>query len=506
MPFASRPLATGTLALSTATTLPQLVRGASQGDPSLDRPVNSAGSASGSVALRPGETRQGGGVDPLALLLKHDRPVPRYTSYPTAAAFHDGVGAEQLKAQLAQPSEAPLSLYVHVPFCRHACWYCGCNRVTTQLGSKVVGPYLAALGRELELVAAAMPQRRRLAQLHWGGGTPNYLNASETATLWELIGRHFDLADDLEASIELNPEFLDRDQVLGLRRLGFNRVSFGIQDTDPEVQRAVNRVVPSDQLRRVMGWLREAGFASVNVDLICGLPLQTTERFKATLELVQELQPDRIALFSFAYLPEQLPLQRRIAAADLPSQQERIAMLQAANALLCAHGYDAIGMDHYARRGDSLAIAARSGQLHRNFQGYTTGGELELLGVGPTAISQFEHLFSQNLRDLRAYYAALERGELPVERGLVVRDPAVLERRALIRAVMCDFQVELDLERFAPEWLALQELALDGLVELSEARGRGLAQVTLPGRWLIRTIAAVFDPEQARRASGSRLV
>jgi oxygen-independent coproporphyrinogen-3 oxidase len=221
---------------------------------------------------------------------------------------------------------------------------------------------------------------------------------------------------------------------------------------------------------------------------------------------VRELQPDRIALFSFAYLPEQLPLQRRIAAADLPSQQERIAMLQAANALLCAHGYDAIGMDHYARRGDSLAIAARSGQLNRNFQGYTTGGELELLGVGPTAISQFEQLFCQNQRDLKAYYVALERGELPVERGLVVRDPAGLERRSLIRAVMCDFQVELNLERFAPEWRALQELALDGLVELSETRGRGLARVTLPGRWLIRTIAAVFDPEQARRASGSRLL
>ncbi len=269
---------------------------------------------------------------------------------------------------------------------------------------------------------------------------------------------------------------------------------------------AVNRVVPSDQLRWVMGWLREAGFASVNVDLICGLPLQTAERFKATLELVRELQPDRIALFSFAYLPEQLPLQRKIAAADLPSQQERIAMLQAAIALRSAHGYDDIGMGHYALDAVSLAVPARSGRLHRNFQGYTTGGELELLGVGPTAISQFEHLFSQNLRDLRAYDAALERGELPVERGLVVHDPAVLEGRALIRAVMCDFQVELDLESFAPEWLALQGLALDGLVELSEARGRCLARVTLPGRWLIRTIAAVFDPEQARRASGSRLV
>ena len=179
-------------------------------------------------------------------------------------------------------------------------------------------------------------------------------------------------------------------------------------------------------------------------------------------------------------------------------------MLQAAHTLLTAHGYDAIGMDHYALRDDSLAIAARSGQLHRNFQGYTTGGELELLGVGPTAISQYVHLFSQNQRDLKSYYAALERGELPVERGLVVRDPAVLERRGLIRALMCDFQVTLDLERFASEWHALQELAADGLLELSESQGRDLARVTTPGRWLIRTITAVFDPEQSRRASGAR--
>ena len=506
MTLVSRPISPGAPAPSTVSAVPKSVRSAYQGVRSQDRSLHASGSASGILAPRPGETSQASGTGPLALLLKHDRPVPRYTSYPTAAAFHDGVGAEQLRAQLAQPSEAPLSLYVHVPFCRHACWYCGCNRVTTQLGSKAVGPYLAALALELELVAAAMAKRRRLAQLHWGGGTPNYLSASETQTLWELIGRHFDLAEDLEASIELNPEFLDRDQVLGLRRLGFNRVSFGIQDADPEVQRAVNRVVPSDQLRRVMGWLREADFASVNVDLICGLPLQTPERFNATLALVGELQPDRIALFSFAYLPEQLPLQRKIAATDLPTQQERIAMLQAANAQLTSSGYDAIGMDHYARNDDSLAVAARSGRLHRNFQGYTTGGELELLGVGPTAISQFERLFSQNQRDLKAYYGALERGELPVERGLVVRDPAVLERRALIHAVMCQFAVELDLERFAPEWRALQELAADGLVELSSEKGRGRVMVTQPGRWLIRTVAAVFDPEQGRRASGSRLV
>jgi oxygen-independent coproporphyrinogen-3 oxidase len=200
----------------------------------------------------------------------------------------------------------------------------------------------------------------------------------------------------------VNPEFLTRDDALELRRLGFNRISFGIQDADPEVQKAVNRVVPLEQLRRAMAWLREAQFDSVNVDLICGLPLQTPERFSTTLELVRELRPDRISLFSFAYLPELLPLQRKIVAVDLPSPLQRITMLEAANQLLTASGYDAIGMDHYALRGDSLAVAAREGNLHRNFQGYTTGGELELLGVGPTAISQFPHLFSQNQRDLKA--------------------------------------------------------------------------------------------------------
>ena len=443
---------------------------------------------------------------PLELLLKYDKPVPRYTSYPTAAQFHSGVGPADLAAQLARPCEEPLSLYVHVPFCRHSCWYCGCNRITTQLGSKVVAPYLESLAQELELVAGLLPQRRRLAQLHWGGGTPNYLNAEEQSQLWNLVARHFDLEPELEASIEVNPEFIDQGQALHLRALGFNRISFGIQDADPEVQRAVNRVVPVEQLRRVMGWLREARFESVNVDLICGLPRQSPERFRTTLELVGELRPERISLFSFAYLPEQLPLQRKIAADDLPSQRQRLAMLDEASQLLGAAGYDAIGMDHYALASDSLAIAAREGRLHRNFQGYTTGGELDLLGLGPSAISQFPHLFSQNQRQLKGYQADLQAGRLPVERGLAVLDPEVLERRALIREVMCHFRVELELARFAIEWADLQALAADGLVTLSQKGDLGLVEVTAEGRWLIRTIAAVFDPIQREQARGSRLI
>ncbi len=454
--------------------------------------------------------------DLLQLLQKYDRPVPRYTSYPTAASFHGEVGAAELRAELARPERHDLSLYVHVPFCRHACWYCGCHRITTQAGSKVVGPYLEALGRELELIGRAAGQRRRLAQLHWGGGTPNYLDGQEQRHLWELIGRHFDAAADLEASIEVNPEFLSREQVLGLRRLGFNRISFGIQDADPKVQAAVNRIVPADQLRRVMGWIREAGFASVNVDLICGLPLQTPERFAATIALVQELRPDRVSLFSFAYLPAQLPLQRRIAADDLPSQRERVRMLQHASEALTAHGYDAIGMDHFALKGDSLALAARQGRLHRNFQGYTTGGELDLLGIGVTAISQFPTLFSQNQRDLRRYVRSLEAGELPVERGLVVQDAEVLLRRRIIQTLMCDFRVDFDRieagiepggaldgrRRFPREWIDLEALQADGLLQL-EANA---FTVTTEGRWLIRTIAAVFDPLQRQDARGARLV
>jgi oxygen-independent coproporphyrinogen III oxidase len=451
-------------------------------------------------------------TDPLPLLLQYDRPVPRYTSYPTAASFHPGVGPAELAVELARPSREPLSLYVHIPFCRHACWYCGCNRITTQAGSKVVGPYLQALGRELGLIQQASGQRRRLGQMHWGGGTPNYLSVAEQAELWALIERHFDLAPDLEASIEVNPEFLSREEVLGLRRLGFNRISFGIQDADPEVQAAVNRIVPAEQLRRAMGWMREAGFESVNVDLICGLPLQTPARFASTIALVEDLRPDRVSLFSFAYLPEQLPLQRKIAADDLPSQRERVWMLQAAYNAFTGAGYEAIGMDHFALAGDSLAVAARESRLHRNFQGYTTGGELDLLAIGVTAISQFPTLFSQNQRTLKAYVAALDAGVLPVERGLVVRDPDVLLRRRIIQRLMCRFTVdfadpELGLPlpartRFKPEWHDLEAMERDGLVRLADQR----LEVTEPGRWLIRSVAAVFDPDQRLQASGSRLV
>ncbi len=445
-------------------------------------------------------------LSPLELLLKYDKPVPRYTSYPTAASFTSAVGEEQLRRQLTEPSTEALSLYVHVPFCRHACWYCGCNRITTQLGSKVVTPYLETLGHELSLVADLLQHSRPLQQIHLGGGTPNYLNASEMEHLWRLIEKHFPLASGLDASIELNPEFVTAQSARQLRSLGFNRASFGIQDADPVVQQAVNRVVPADQLRKVMADLRDAGFKSVNVDLICGLPLQTPDRFAKTIALVQELRPDRISLFSFAYLPEQLPMQKKIRALDLPSPQQRIAMLEQAHDDLIASGYCAIGMDHYALVDDPLALAASEGSLHRNFQGYTTGGAMDLLGVGPTAISQFPHLLCQNQRDFKSWRAAIQAGSLSVERGIEVFDQDTLERRDLIRQLMCQFVVAFDRSRFSCEWIDFKALAADGLVTLSEQSNQGQVTVTEVGRLLIRTIASVFDPDQRRQARGSSLI
>jgi len=445
---------------------------------------------------------------PLELLLRHDRPVPRYTSYPTAQSFHPGVQGSHLLAELAKPNPAHLSLYVHLPFCREACWFCGCNRITTSAGSKAVLPYLDALERELDLLVGAMPSPRPLAQLHWGGGTPNYLNAEERQRVWQAVAQRFPLEADLEAGIEVNPERLDRSAVLQLRQLGFNRISFGLQDVDPAVQAAVNRPVPVEQLRAAMGWMREAAFESVNLDVICGLPLQTPERFAATMREVSNLRPDRVSLFSFAYLPEQLPLQRRIKAEELPSRDQRLQMLENAHGHLLDQGYVAIGMDHFALADDPLAIAAQQGTLHRNFQGYTTCANLDLLGVGLSAISLFPELYTQNSRSLKAYQEATKQGQLAVDRGVEVKDPMVILRRHIIQELMCHFAVDFitmsvdGASIFPKEWAICGDLEAEGLLNLH----CNSITVTERGRWLIRVIAAVFDPDIQEKASGSRVI
>jgi len=444
----------------------------------------------------------------IELLRRHDRPVPHYTSYPTAQAFHPGIDGEHLLHALAQANPTPLSLYIHLPFCREACWFCGCNRITTQAGSKAVTPYLNALEVELELLAKAMPMARPIAQLHWGGGTPNYLNAEERSRLWDAINKHFPFTANHEASIEVNPEQLSQREVQQLRNLGFNRISFGLQDVDPLVQKAVNRVVPVDQLRAAMGWMRAAAFESVNLDVICGLPLQTPKRFAATINEVANLRPDRISLFSFAYLPEQLPLQRHIKAAELPSREQRLEMLEGAHSKLLSEGYVAIGMDHFALKNDPLAIAAREGSLHRNFQGYTTQANLDLLGVGLSAISLFPRLYTQNTRSLNTYIQSLSIAKLAIDRGLEINDPMVLLRRHIILGLMCNFAIDfdsiaIDAEKlFKDEWKQLSTLEAEGLLTL----GSNNVSVNERGRWLVRVIAAVFDPDTQQKPSGSRLV
>lgn len=445
---------------------------------------------------------------PLELLQRHDRPVPRYTSYPTAQSFHAGVSGDELLIELARPSDAPLSLYVHLPFCHDACWFCGCNRITTQAGSKAVVPYLDTLEQELDLLVNAMPAPRPIAQLHWGGGTPNYLNQAERQRLWQAIARRFRFSPDLEASIEVNPERLDRDAVQQLRQLGFNRISFGLQDVDPAVQAAVNRVVPMEQLRRAMAWMREAAFESVNVDVICGLPLQTPERFAATISEVAGLRPDRISLFSFAYLPRQLPLQRRLRHEDLPFREQRLTMLEGAHRRLRGEGYEAIGMDHFALADDPLARAARHGQLHRNFQGYSTRPSLDLLGVGVSAISLFPRLYTQNSRSLGAWRRSIEAGRPAVDRGVRVDDPLLQLRRRVIQELMCRFAVDFDSLGvdgpgvFADAWPQLQALANEGLLEL----GANGLKVCDRGRWLVRVIAAAFDPTTSGTTRGSGVI
>ena len=446
------------------------------------------------------------------LLKKYDRAGPRYTSYPTAPAFHEGFQSEDFRQALTGNKPLPfggtnrnLSLYFHIPFCDTLCYFCGCNMIVSNNRSRI-NHYLQYLIREIGLNRSHIADNRKLEQLHWGGGTPTHLNPEEIRTLGKAIASNYDFADDFEASCEIDPRELTREHLEALHESGFNRISLGLQDLNPQVQKAVNRIQSLELTAGIVKQARELGFKSINIDLIYGLPRQTPGSFAATLEQVLEMDPDRIALFNFAYLPKMFKHHKVIISEEMPGPADKLEILVRSVQRICTRGYRFIGMDHFAKEGDELALAQDRGDLYRNFQGYTTGGELDLLGIGPTAISQFPHLFSQNERSLKAYGKALSQGRLPVERGLEVVDSDVLERRALIRQVMCQFALSLDLQRFSEEWSLLQELESDGLVRLSVQQGQGQMEVTTEGRWLIRTIAAVFDPQQRQCSSGSRLI
>jgi oxygen-independent coproporphyrinogen-3 oxidase len=437
------------------------------------------------------------------LLRRYDGPGPRYTSYPTVPQFQDGFTEAQLRdAALRSNRELiprPLSLYVHVPYCFSPCFYCGCNRVITRDRSRA-RPYVLRLVREIELLGRLFDRDREVVQLHFGGGTPNFLRPDELAELVGSLGRHFSFAagPGRDFSIELDPRFLEPGDVAALARAGFNRASLGVQDLDPYVQRAVNRIQSAEETLGAITACREAGFRSVNVDLIYGLPGQTLTGFARTLDVVLDAAPDRLAVYGYAHLPELFKAQRQIEATELPDAGRKLALLSLAIERLTTAGYVHIGMDHFALPEDALALAQRGGSLHRNFMGYTTHADCDLIGLGVSAISRIADCFGQNARDLPGWEAAVDAGRLPVRRGVRL-DADDLIRGHVIQSLLCGGHVDVrgiesrfDIDfrdYFAASLGKLGPLQADGLVTVASDR----IEATSQGRLLLRIIAACFD-------------
>lgn len=439
----------------------------------------------------------------LELLQKFDVAGPRYTSYPTADRFVEAFGDEDYKRTLAQrfneegARPQPLSLYVHIPFCASLCYYCACNKVITKHHSRSA-EYLRYLALELALHTDLIGKGRIVSQLHLGGGSPTFMNDDELRELMGLLRQHFQLAAGAELSIEVDPRTVDFGRLDALARMGFNRLSFGVQDFDPAVQAAVHRVQPAEQVFALVQAARDRGFESINVDLIYGLPLQTAASFDRTLAQITQLRPDRIALYGYAHLPLRFKPQRRIHDVDLPKAGDKVAMLGRSLEALQAAGYVYVGMDHFALPDDPLAIAKRQGRLHRNFQGYSTQPDCDLIALGVSSIGRVGPSYSQNAKTLDEYYDALNHGRFPVVRGLALTREDLL-RRAVIMAIMCQGAVHfesislaylVDFRRhFAAELEALAPLADQGLVLV----GHDSIEVTEIGWFFVRAVAMVFD-------------
>lgn len=437
------------------------------------------------------------------LVSRYDVTGPRYTSYPTAPHFHEGFREPDLRRAIAASNEEPipraLSVYVHIPFCNSPCFYCGCHRVITRDPVKA-DRYLERLYRELERVAALFDRDRPVKQLHFGGGTPNFLDLARMGELMGSLARHLALepGDGREFGIEIDPRFADADYVRGLGRLGFNRISVGVQDFDPAVQKAVNRIQSVEETRAVLEAARESGLRSASIDLIYGLPLQTLDGFSKTLDEIIALAPDRVAVYGYAHLPSLFKAQKQIRADDLPTPELRLQLLGRAVEKLGEAGYRYIGMDHFARAGDELVRAQRDGTLQRNFQGYSTHGDCDIIGLGASAIGRIGNTYDQNARDLVGYYHAVDVGHLPVARGITLDEDDRIRRDA-IGELMCHGRLDMarfgDRHRlifetyFAEEMKGLRKLAGDGLVEIDTR----YIHVTARGRFLLRIIAMHFD-------------
>jgi oxygen-independent coproporphyrinogen-3 oxidase len=458
------------------------------------------------------------------LLRRMDQPGPRYTSYPTADRFVEAFGDAAYRAALTQRgggaqaglvsgAQQPLSLYVHIPFCESVCYYCACNKVITKHHERG-GAYLDWLERELALHIDLLGRGQPVSQLHFGGGSPTFLSDAELERLMASLQRDFQLLAHAEVSIEVDPRTATAGRLQALRGMGFNRISFGVQDFDPQVQHAVHRVQDFEMVRALMVEARALDFHSINVDLIYGLPRQTPASFNRTIAQVAGLRPDRIALYAYAHLPERFKPQRRIVTAELPSGEQRIRMLGAAISGFIGHGYDYIGMDHFALPDDPLAVAKRRGRLHRNFQGYSTQPDCDLLALGVSAIGRVGSTYSQNAKTLEEYQDLLAQGQFPVVRGLqLTRDD--LLRRSVIMALMCQGRLEFESieqaylvnfrEAFGRELMALAPMAEAGLVKLTESA----IQVTPMGWYFVRAVAMVFDRHlqgDAARRSFSRII
>ncbi|PMS31259.1 oxygen-independent coproporphyrinogen-3 oxidase [Trinickia symbiotica] len=435
------------------------------------------------------------------LLAKYNAATPRYTSYPTAVQFREDFDVADYARAAADPGAADtdLSLYFHIPFCSTACFYCACSKIATKNRART-RPYLDCVKRELALQAERFDTARPVTQLHWGGGTPTFLSPGEMIELMAATREHFTLLpDDVgEYSIEIDPREVSAKTIVQLRTLGFNRLSLGVQDFDPLVQHAINRIQPLKLTADVMRAARSTGFHSISVDLIYGLPYQTAESFARTLDITLSLAPDRLSVFGYAHLPQLFTMQRQMDASTLPSRQERLALLRLAVEKLTSSGYVYVGMDHFALPTDELARAQARRALHRNFQGYSTNADCDLIGLGMSSISKVGDVYAQNAKDLASYSAAINTGRLAIARGICLTVDDRL-RRDVIAQLMCNFElcfVEFEATYgicfanvFAPELERLREFERDGLIAVDSDR----LQVLAAGRMLVLDIAMVFD-------------
>ena len=447
-----------------------------------------------------------------SLIEKLDGSGPRYTSYPTADRFTADFGEAGCRHWLKQrrigANSKPLSLYVHLPFCNTVCYYCGCNKIITKDTAKA-DVYLDYLEKEVELAANVLQVREKVIQLHFGGGTPTFMSDTQLARLMGMLRRHFEFLPEGEYSIEIDPRKVSRDTIFKLAELGFNRISVGVQDLELEVQKAVNRIQSLEETAGVIEAARAAGFKSVSVDLIYGLPLQTVESVTRTIRQIVALAPDRIALYNYAHLPSVFMPQRRINESDLPTPSVKLDILQSSVQQLSDAGYLFIGMDHFAKPDDDLSVALRQGRLQRNFQGYSTYADCDMLGLGVSSIGKIGPCYTQNEKDLDRYYAALDAGHLPVMRGYVL-DTDDIMRRTIIQALMCRFALSVEsIEEifninfafyFAEEMPKLRELQQMGLIHFDG----DFLTVEPRGRFLIRNIAMVFDRHLRERETHAR--